>query len=151
MKYGIGLCLRYIYLDKYSGWYSVSDEAFYDEDEIEDKNGKKISKSSGSLVEWVEEESYFFKLSAWSNKLLEFYKKNPNFILPASRKNEVVKFVEKGLNDLSISRTSFTWGIPVPKNEKHVIYVWLDALTNYISALNFPNIEDKKYKRFLAC
>ena len=137
-----------IYLDKYSGWYSISDEAFYDEDEIEDKNGKKISKSSGSLVEWVEEESYFFKLSAWSNKLLEFYKKNPNFILPDSRKNEVVRFVEKGLKDLSISRTSFTWGIPVPKNEKHVIYVWLDALTNYISALNFPNTEDKKYKTF---
>ena len=137
-----------IYLDKYSGWYSVSDEAFYDEDEIEDKNGKKISKSSGSLVEWVEEESYFFKLSAWSDKLLEFYKKNPNFILPESRKNEVVRFVEKGLKDLSISRTSFTWGIPVPKNEKHVIYVWLDALTNYISALNFPNTEDKKYKTF---
>ena len=137
-----------IYLGKYSGWYSISDEAFYDEDEIEDKNGKKISKSSGSLVEWVEEESYFFKLSAWSNKLLEFYKKNPNFILPESRKNEVVRFVEKGLKDLSISRTSFTWGIPVPKNEKHVIYVWLDALTNYISALNFPNTEDKKYKTF---
>ena len=137
-----------IYLDKYSGWYSVSDEAFYDEDEIEDKNGKKISKSSGSLVEWVEEESYFFKLSTWSNKLLEFYKKNPNFILPVSRKNEVIRFVEKGLKDLSISRTSFTWGIPVPKDKKHVIYVWLDALTNYISALNFPNIEDKKYKDF---
>jgi methionyl-tRNA synthetase len=137
-----------IYLDKYSGWYSVSDEAFYDEDEIEDMNGKKISKSSGSLVEWVEEESYFFKLSAWSKKLLEFYKKNPNFILPDSRKNEVVSFVEKGLKDLSISRTSFTWGIPVPKNKKHVIYVWLDALTNYISALNFPNTEDKKYKAF---
>tara|TARA_A100001015_G_scaffold305459_1_gene398197 strand:- start:8 stop:1549 length:1542 start_codon:yes stop_codon:yes gene_type:complete len=137
-----------IYLDKYSGWYSISDEAFYDEDEIEDNNGKKIAKSSGSLVEWVEEESYFFRLSAWSNKLLEFYKKNPNFILPGARKNEVVRFVEKGLKDLSISRTSFTWGIPVPKDKKHVIYVWLDALTNYISALNFPNIEDKKYKNF---
>ena len=137
-----------IYLDKYSGWYSLSDEAFYDEDEIENKNGKKISKSSGSSVEWLEEESYFFKLSAWSKKLLEFYKKNPDFILPQSRKNEVVKFVEKGLKDLSISRTSFTWGIPVPKDKKHVIYVWLDALTNYISALNFPNIEDKKYKAF---
>ena len=137
-----------IYLDKYSGWYSVSDEAFYDKDEIEDKNGKKISKSSGSPVEWLEEESYFFRLSAWSQKLLDFYKKNPDFILPKSRKNEVVKFVEKGLKDLSISRTSFTWGIPVPKNKKHVIYVWLDALTNYISALNFPNIEDKKYKDF---
>ena len=137
-----------IYLDKYSGWYSISDEAFYDEDEIEDIKGKKISKSSGSTVEWVEEESYFFKLSAWSNKLLDFYKKNPNFILPSSRKNEVVKFVEKGLKDLSISRTSFTWGIPVPKNKKHVIYVWLDALTNYISALNFPKTDDKKYKDF---
>ena len=108
-----------IYLDNYSGWYSISDEAFYDEDEIEDKNGKKISKSSGSSVEWVEEESYFFKLSAWSEKLLEFYKNNQNFILPSSRKNEVEKFVEKGLKDLSISRTSFTWGIPVPKNEKN--------------------------------
>ena len=137
-----------IYLDKYSGWYSVSDEAFYDEDEIEGNDGKKISKSSGSSVGWVEEESYFFKLSAWTKKLLEFYKKNPNFILPISRKNEVIKFVQKGLKDLSISRTSFTWGIPVPKNKKHVIYVWLDALTNYISALNFPNIEDIKYKNF---
>ena len=137
-----------IYLDKYSGWYSVSDEAFYDEEELENINGNKVSKSSGSNVEWVEEESYFFKLSAWSGKLLEFYKKNPNFILPSSRKNEVIKFVEKGLKDLSISRTSFSWGIPVPKNEKHVIYVWLDALTNYISALNFPNVEDKKYKDY---
>ena len=137
-----------IYLDKYSGWYSVSDEAFYDDDEIENKNGAKISKSSGSLVEWVEEESYFFKLSSWSNKLLQFYETNPNFILPTSRRNEVVKFVEKGLKDLSISRTSFSWGIPVPKNSKHVIYVWLDALTNYISALNFPDINDKKYKNF---
>ncbi len=137
-----------IYLDKYSGWYSVSDEAFYDEDEIENVQGKKISKLSGSPVEWVEEESYFFKLSAWSEKLLDFYKKNPDFILPISRKNEVIKFVEKGLKDLSISRTSFTWGIPVPKSKKHIIYVWLDALTNYISALNFPNIEDKKYKDF---
>ena len=137
-----------IYLDKYSGWYSVSDEAFYDEDEIEDKNGKKLSKMSGSTVEWVEEESYFFKLSAWTKKLLEHYKKNEDFILPSSRKNEVVSFVEKGLKDLSISRTSFTWGIPVPKNNKHVIYVWLDALTNYISALNFPDTNDQKYKNF---
>ena len=137
-----------IYLGKYSGWYSVSDEAFYDEDEIENIDGFKKSKVSGSAVEWVEEESYFFKLSAWSDKLLEFYNKNPNFVLPKSRKNEVVKFVEKGLKDLSISRTSFSWGIPVPKNDKHIIYVWLDALTNYISALNFPNEDDKKYKNF---
>ena len=137
-----------IYLDKYSGWYSVSDEAFYDDDEIEDNDGEKKSKSSGSKVEWVEEESYFFKLSAWANKLLDHYKKNKDFILPVSRKNEVVSFVEKGLKDLSISRTSFSWGIPVPKDNKHIIYVWLDALTNYISALNFPDINDEKYKRF---
>jgi len=137
-----------IYLDKYSGWYSISDEAYYDEDEIEDLNGKKVSISSGSKVDWVEEESYFFRLSAWGDKLLKLYKENENFILPSSRKNEVIKFVEKGLKDLSVSRTSFTWGIPVPKNQTHVIYVWLDALTNYISALNFPNTEDKNYKKY---
>jgi methionyl-tRNA synthetase len=137
-----------IYLDKYSGWYSVSDEAFYDNDEIEEKDQKKISKISGSSVEWVEEESYFFKLSAWNKKLLEHYEDNKDFILPSARRNEVIKFVEKGLKDLSISRTSFTWGIKVPNNNKHVIYVWLDALTNYISALNFPDINDKKFKDF---
>ena len=137
-----------IYLDKYSGWYSVSDEAYYDEDEIIDENGKKKSKTSGSRVEWVEEESYFFKLSSWSKKLLKFYEDNPKFILPISRKNEVVNFVKKGLKDLSVSRTSFSWGISVPSNKKHVIYVWLDALTNYISALNFPNTNDKLYKDF---
>ena len=137
-----------IYLDKYSGWYSVSDEAFYDEDEIEEKDSIKVSKSSGSIVEWVEEESYFFKLSAWTDKLIKHYKENKDFILPISRKNEVISFVEKGLKDLSISRTSFSWGIPVPKNNKHVIYVWLDALTNYISALNFPDTNDKKFKDY---
>ncbi len=137
-----------IYLDKYSGWYSVSDEAYYDNDEIEDKNGKKIAKTSGSIVEWVEEESYFFKLSAWQKKLLDHYKKNEKFILPQSRKNEVISFVEKGLKDLSISRTSFSWGIPVPDNKKHIIYVWLDALTNYLSAVNFPNTNDSKYKSY---
>ncbi len=137
-----------IYLDKYSGWYSVSDEAYYDEDEIEEINGKKVAKTSGSAVDWVEEDSFFFKLSAWSTKLLKFYDENEDFILPNSRKNEVINFVKKGLNDLSVSRTSFTWGIPVPKNSKHVIYVWLDALTNYLSALNFPNTEDTKYKKF---
>ncbi len=137
-----------IYLDKYSGWYSVSDEAYYDEDEIVEKNNIKISKTSGSPVEWVEEESYFFKLSSFQNNLLEHYKKNKDFILPSSRRNEVIRFVEKGLKDLSISRTSFSWGIPVPNNNKHVIYVWLDALTNYLSALNFPNTSDKKYKSF---
>ena len=137
-----------IYLDKYTGWYSVSDEAYYDEEEIEEKDGQKISKLSGSKVEWVEEESYFFKLSSWSQKLLNHYNTHPNFILPSSRSNEVKRFVEKGLKDLSVSRTSFSWGIPVPKNQKHVIYVWLDALTNYLSALNYPDTSSDLYKNF---
>ena len=137
-----------IYLSKYSGWYSVSDEAFYSEDEIESNNGNKIAKSSGSPVEWVEEESYFFKLSKWQAPLLKFYSENPNFILPSTRKNEVLSFVKSGLKDLSVSRKSFSWGIKVPSNNDHVIYVWLDALTNYISALNYPNQNDKLYKDF---
>jgi len=137
-----------IYLSKYSGWYSVSDEAFYNEDEITTKNGQKTSTTSGSIVEWVEEESYFFKLSKWQKILLEYYEKNPNFILPKSRKNEVVSFVRSGLKDLSISRKSFSWGIKVPNNDEHVIYVWLDALTNYISALKYPNTESNLYKNF---
>ena len=138
-----------IYLSKYSGWYSVSDEAYYDDDEIITKdNNTKCAKISGSKVEWVEEESYFFKLSAWQEKLLKFYKDNPKFILPSSRKNEVVEFVKRGLKDLSVSRTSFSWGISVPENSKHVIYVWLDALTNYLSALEFPDTKSKKYKKF---
>ncbi len=137
-----------IYLSKYSGWYSVSDEAFYAEDEIENIDGIKKSKSSGSLVEWVEEESYFFRLSKWQKPLLDFYSKNSNFILPKSRKNEVVSFVESGLKDLSVSRKSFSWGIPVPSNKDHVIYVWLDALTNYLSALNYPDTNNNLYKDF---
>ena len=137
-----------IYLSKYSGWYSVSDEAFYNEDEIEDLEGKKISKSSGSPVEWVEEESYFFKLSKWQEPLLKFYSENPKFILPESRKNEVISFVKSGLKDLSVSRKSFSWGIKVPSNKDHVIYVWLDALTNYLSALNYPKETERLYKDF---
>ena len=137
-----------IYLSKYSGWYSVSDEAFYTEDEIETVENVKISKQSRSTVEWVEEESYFFKLSKWQEPLLKFYEKNQNFILPESRKNEVVSFVKSGLKDLSVSRKSFKWGIPVPSNNDHVMYVWLDALTNYLSALNYPNIDDNLYKSF---
>ena len=137
-----------IYLSKYSGWYSVSDEAFYTEDEIETVENVKISKQSRSTVEWVEEESYFFKLSKWQEPLLKFYEKNQNFILPESRKNEVVSFVKSGLKDLSVSRKSFKWGIPVPSNNDHVMYVWLDALTNYLSALNYPNIDDSLYKNF---
>jgi len=137
-----------IYLSKYSGWYSVSDEAFYNEEEIEEKAGNKLSKISGSPVEWVEEESYFFKLSKWQEPLLKFYSDNPKFILPETRKNEVISFVKSGLKDLSVSRKSFSWGIKVPSNKDHVIYVWLDALTNYISALNYPNENDKLFKQF---
>ena len=137
-----------IYLSKYSGWYSVSDEAFYSEEEIEDNDGNKTAKNSGSPVEWVEEESYFFKLSKWQEPLLKFYSENPNFILPSTRKNEVVSFVKSGLKDLSVSRKSFSWGIKVPSNKDHVIYVWLDALTNYISALNYPNQNDNLYQEF---
>ena len=137
-----------IYLSKYSGWYSVSDEAFYSEDEIIDKDGDKIANTSGSSVEWIEEESYFFRLSKWQEKLLEYYEKNSNFISPKSRKNEVISFVKSGLKDLSISRKTFSWGIKVPNNSDHVIYVWLDALTNYISALNYPNTNDSLFKKF---
>ena len=137
-----------IYLSKYSGWYSVSDEAFYTEEEIEDIEGKKIAISSKSPVEWVDEESYFFRLSNWEKSLLDYYEKNPNFISPLSRKNEVISFVKSGLKDLSVSRKSFSWGIPVPNNKDHVIYVWLDALTNYISALNYPDTSDEMYKKF---
>ena len=137
-----------IYLSKYSGWYSVSDEAFYNEDEIEDLDNKKVAISSKSPVEWVDEESYFFRLSKWEKALLEFYEKNPTFISPASRKNEVISFVKSGLKDLSVSRKSFSWGIKVPNDDDHVIYVWLDALTNYISALNYPNKDDELYKKF---
>ena len=137
-----------IYLSKYSGWYSISDEAFYSEDEIEEFNGNKISISSKSSVEWIEEESYFFRLSKWQQPLLEYYEKHPNFISPISRKNEVISFVKGGLKDLSVSRKSFSWGIKVPNDNNHVIYVWLDALTNYISALNYPNIDDKLFKDF---
>ena len=137
-----------IYLSNYSGWYSVSDEAFYNEDEIEEMEGKKIAKSSKSTVEWIEEESYFFRLSKWQKPLLEFYENNPDFILPESRKNEVISFVKSGLKDLSVSRKTFTWGIPVPSNDKHIIYVWLDALTNYLSALNYPDTNDELFKKF---
>ncbi len=138
----------HIYLSNYSGWYSVSDEAFYNEDEIEEVDGKKIAISSKSPVEWIEEESYFFRLSKWEKPLLDYYENNPDFISPQSRKNEVISFVKSGLKDLSVSRKSFSWGIPVPNNKNHVIYVWLDALTNYLSALNYPNKDDDLFKKF---
>lgn len=122
-----------IYLGSYSGWYAVRDEAFYTESEL--VNGKA---PTGADVEWVTEPSYFFRLSKWQDKLLQFYQDYPDFIAPESRRNEVIRFVEGGLKDLSVSRTSFKWGIPVPGDESHVIYVWLDALTNYITAIGFP-------------
>ena len=137
-----------IYLSKYSGWYSVSDEAFYNEDETVEKDGIKIASTSGSTVEWIEEESYFFRLSKWEDKLLDYYEKNSTFISPKSRRNEVLSFVKSGLKDLSISRKAFSWGIKVPNNPEHVIYVWLDALTNYISALNYPDIDNTLFKKF---
>lgn len=123
-----------IYLGSYSGWYAVRDEAFYAESEL--VNGKA---PTGAEVEWVTEPSYFFRLSKWQDKLLAFYEENPDFIAPDSRRNEVMRFVEGGLTDLSVSRTSFQWGIPVPNDDSHVIYVWLDALTNYLTAIGYPN------------
>jgi methionyl-tRNA synthetase len=131
-----------IYLGKYSGWYSVRDEAFYDESEL--VNGFA---PTGAPVEWLEEPSYFFALSKFQDKLLEFYRNNPGFILPETRRNEVVSFVESGLKDLSVSRTTFSWGIRVPNDEDHIIYVWLDALVNYISALGYPG-HDEKLEKF---
>ncbi len=128
-----------IYLSKYSGWYSVRDEAYYDDDEIEERDGKKYTTKTGTLAEWVEEESYFFKLSAYAKPLLDLYEANPDFIVPEKYKNEIVAFVKRGLHDLSISRTTFDWGIPVPGNPKHVMYVWVDALTNYITATGYPD------------
>ena len=137
-----------IYLDKYSGWYSIRDEAFYSSDEVTKKSDGKNIASNGSEVEWVEEPSYFFKLSAWQDKLLKFYKDNPDFISPKSRYNEVLSFVNKGLEDLSISRTTFKWGIPVPSNNEHIIYVWLDALTNYLSGVGYPNINSENWNKY---
>ena len=137
-----------IYLSKYSGWYSVSDESFYSDDEITEKNNEKVSIESGSNVEWIEEESYFFRLSKWQEKLLKYYEENPEFISPKSRKNEVISFVKSGLKDLSISRKAFSWGIKVPNQPDHIIYVWLDALTNYISALNYPDTKHELFQKF---
>lgn len=137
-----------IYLGKYSGWYSVRDEAYYDEGELaEGPDGKKLA-PTGAPVEWVEEESYFFRLSAWQDRLLAFYEQHPDFVQPKGRYNEVIGFVKGGLQDLSVSRTTFDWGVKVPGDEKHVMYVWVDALTNYISALGYPDTEGAAFKKF---
>ncbi len=133
-----------IYLSRYSGWYSVRDERFFVEDETEEREGRRFAIETGTLVEWMEEESYFFKLSAYAQPLLEHYNKHSEFIVPEKYRNEIVAFVERGLNDLSISRTTFDWGIPVPGNAKHIMYVWVDALTNYITATGFPDLNSPR-------
>ena len=137
-----------IYLSKYSGWYSVRDEAYYAEDETRlDDKGQRLG-PTGTPVEWVEEESYFFKLSAYQDKLLDLYAHVPDFVLPRERLNEVASFVRGGLKDLSVSRTTFTWGVPVPGDPKHVMYVWVDALTNYITGVGFPDTDGEPFKRW---
>jgi methionyl-tRNA synthetase len=138
-----------IYLDKYAGWYAVRDEAYYGEDELEDGPDEhtKIA-PSGAECKWVEEESYFFRLSKYQDRLLEFYKTNPDFIGPKSSRNEITSFVEAGLTDLSISRTTFDWGVRVPGNDRHVMYVWIDALTNYISALGYGREDNTLFQKF---
>ena len=137
-----------IYLDKYSGWCSVRDEAYYDESEtrLNDK-GEQVG-PQGAPVEWVEEESYFFRLSAYQDKLLDLYARHPDFVLPKERLNEVASFVKGGLQDLSVSRTTFDWGVKVPGNPKHIMYVWVDALTNYITAVGYPDADSPKFRRY---
>ena len=134
-----------IYLDSYSGWYSVRDEAYYQEDETDVREDGNRYGPQGTIVEWVEEESYFFRLSKYQDILLKYYEDHPDFIGPNSRRNEVTSFVKSGLRDLSISRTTFDWGVPVPGNDKHVMYVWVDALTNYITGVGFPDENDDKW------
>ena len=136
----------WIYKGAYEGWYSIRDEAFYSDNELVAGRAP-----TGAEVTWVKEESYFFRLSAFTDRLLKFYEEdNPTFIAPSGRKKEVIAFLkqEGGLRDLSISRTTFSWGIPVPGDPKHVVYVWLDALTNYISALGYPNTDSDKFKTY---
>jgi methionyl-tRNA synthetase len=137
-----------IYLGTYSGWYSVRDEAYYDEGELSTgPDGKKLS-PQGTPVEWVEEGSYFFRLSAYQQKLLDWYEQHPDFIGPETRRNEIVAFVKRGLQDLSISRTTFDWGVPVPDAPGHVMYVWVDALTNYITGVGYPDEGAASFKKF---
>jgi methionyl-tRNA synthetase len=128
-----------IYLGKYEGWYAVRDEAFYDEEELVTAADGTRKAPTGAPVEWVIEPTYFFKLSVFQEPLLAFYEENPGFIAPAAKRNEILSFVRGGLHDLSVSRTSFTWGVPVPGDPAHVMYVWLDALTNYLTAIGYPD------------
>ena len=137
-----------IYRGTYSGWYSVRDEAYFAESELTDGPGGEKIAPSGAPVERVEEPSYFFRLSAWGDRLLEHYEKYPDAILPRSRRNEVLSFIRGGLEDLSVSRTSFRWGVPVPGDDGHIVYVWLDALTNYLTAVGYPDTESESYRTF---
>jgi len=134
-----------IYKGGYAGWYSVRDEAYYGEEETEVRADNVRYGPQGTPVEWVEEESYFFRLSAYQDKLLALYENQPDFVGPSERRNEVASFVKSGLKDLSISRTTFDWGIPVPGDEKHVMYVWVDALTNYITAAGYPDTQSPSW------
>ena len=137
-----------IYLGKYSGWYSVRDEAYYAESETELREDKIRYGPEGTPVEWTEEESYFFKLSEYGDRLLEHYDACSDFIGPRERKNEIVSFVKGGLRDLSISRATLDWGIPVPGNPDHVMFVWVDALTNYLTGIGFPDEKSESYKKY---
>src|ERR1700731_1544779 len=130
-----------IYLAKYPGWYSVRDEAFFDAADLTEGPGGTRLAPTGAPVEWVEEESYFFKLSAYQDRLLKLYRDQPDFVTPEKYRNEIMAFVERGLTDLSISRSTFTWGIPVPGDTRHVMYVWVDALANYLTGTGFPDPE----------
>ncbi|MFV0254199.1 MAG: methionine--tRNA ligase [Beutenbergiaceae bacterium] len=137
-----------IYLGSYSGWYSVRDEAYYAEDETELRDGVRVAIGSGTEVTWTEEPSYFFRLSAYGEKLLAYYDQHPEFIGPQVRRNEVVSFVKTGLRDLSISRSTFDWGVPVPGDDAHVMYVWVDALTNYITGVGYPDVDGEMFRRY---
>ncbi len=138
-----------IYLDSYSGWYSVRDERFFTEAETSvDAGGVRVATETATPVTWTEEQTYFFRLSAYAEPLLEHYAAHPEFIAPEVRRNEIVSFVSGGLRDLSISRTSFDWGVPVPGDPDHVMYVWVDALTNYLTGVGFPDTESALYQRF---
>jgi methionyl-tRNA synthetase len=137
-----------IFPGSYKGWYSVRDEAYFTEDELTKGKGGALFAPSGAEVEWVEEDSYFFRLSHWADKLLAHYEANPDFIQPLSRRNEVVSFVNSGLRDLSVSRRRLKWGIPVPGDDEHVMYVWLDALTNYLTGVGYPDTESDTFKRY---
>ena len=137
-----------IYQSTYKGWYSVRDEAYFDEDELTDGEGGVKLAPSGAEVKWVEEDSYFFRLSAYQDKLLKLYEDQPDFIAPTERRNEIIAFVKRGLQDVSISRTTFDWGIPVPGVPGHVMYVWIDALTNYITGVGFPDDKSELFQRY---